>query len=537
MITRRRLVFGSGGLLAAALLPAVEGLCDGTPQHLDKTLEEIRKRYDLPGIGAVVVSRNQITASGVCGFRKMGEEGAIPASAHWQLGSITKTFTATLAAILVERRKLTWDTPVRQIYPEHVTQMAPNVAGITIRQLVTHRSGMGQDVVPWEGVPETNQPGLTLSERRQKAAARALKTQLQFAPGAKSQYSNQGYNLLGAALEKVAGRPWEELIRDEIAGPLGIKSMVFGEPALGDPQHEPWPHIREGERWKSVDAVPLEMYGYHLCNPAGGISLTLAEVARWVQAHLNDGQRPGKQGSGILSKESLKTIHTAEKDGGVPAFHVGSQMPVLGTSLRHGGSNGRNLADLMILPERGVGIFVAVNAVPPDNIPAHWMLWNTLLASALPGKWPRPALQPPKPNAAGTVEGEALEVVRLTGGSVDFQNFNELSQKFQLWWSGAKDGNELVLRLHVPRQGRYSVEGIFARNADFGEATIKFGDIEKRLTFKTDRLNWERIGLGETKLAAGPQELHVTAHGSAGQQGVVCHLGLDVLENWKPLSR
>ncbi len=137
----------------------------------------------------------------------MGEAGPIPKEAHWQLGSITKTFTATLTAILVDQRRLTWDTKIKDVYPTHVKQMAPNVAGITIRQLVTHHSGYGYDVVPWQGVPETNQPGLTLSERRQRAAALAMKARLDFAPGAKYQYSNQGYNLLGRSSKRCrAGR-------------------------------------------------------------------------------------------------------------------------------------------------------------------------------------------------------------------------------------------------------------------------------------------------------------------------------------------
>ena len=100
----------------------------------------------LPAVGAIAVSRDAVLAQGVAGVRSaLANSVRFPANAHWQLGSITKTFTATLAALLVDRGKLSWDTRLRDIYPEHARIMAPKVGDITIRQLVTHRSGMFGD--------------------------------------------------------------------------------------------------------------------------------------------------------------------------------------------------------------------------------------------------------------------------------------------------------------------------------------------------------------------------------------------------------
>ena len=85
--------------------------------------------------------------------------------------------------------------------------MAPGVRDITIRNLMTHRSGMmGADAVPWEGVPETNQPSLSLAERRQREIVLGLKPPLSFKPGSNSAYSNQGYVTLGGIAERVDGR-------------------------------------------------------------------------------------------------------------------------------------------------------------------------------------------------------------------------------------------------------------------------------------------------------------------------------------------
>jgi len=494
MITRRHAISASAGAMLASVFPALGAGASVSAQDLSVTLDAIRRRLGLPAMGAIVVARDRIIARGVCGVRRIGEPGAVAADAHWQLGSITKTFTATLTAMLVERGKLKWDTTLREIYPEHTKIMAPGIADVTIRQLVTHRSGMGQDVFYWEGVPETNKPGLTLSERRQRGVVFSLKAPLEFTPDSKYSYSNRGYNTLGPALEKVAGRAYEDMIVQDIAKPLGIASVIFGEPALNDPTHEPWPHEPQGSGWKPIAPVPREMYGYYIFNTAGGISLTLEGFARWMQAHLN-----GELSPGLLSKEMFKTLHTPVGKGGVPAFDLGS-FGTLGRTLGHGGTNGRNSADHLLLMDRGIGIFAAANALPPENVLSRFMCSNTLVATALPGQWPQPAIKPPAPNADGAIEGEALEFIQASGGGIEFQNIKQLSGGFQLFWYGAKNGDRLVLRFTVPAKGRYAVEGVFCQNKDFGDATIGVGALQKRLKFRADRLGWQTIPLGETVL-------------------------------------
>ena len=95
------------------------------------------------------------------------------------------------------------------------------------------------------------------------------------------------------------------MIVQDIAKPLGIRSVIFGEPALVDPAREPWPHVREGARWTPVSPVPRSRYGYHIFNPAGGISLTLEGFGRWMQAHLT-----GEMGSGLLPRPMFKLLYT-----------------------------------------------------------------------------------------------------------------------------------------------------------------------------------------------------------------------------------
>jgi hypothetical protein len=86
-----------------------------------------------------------------------------------------------------------------------------------------------------------------------------------------------------------------------------------------------------------------------------------------------------------------------------------------------------------------------------------------------------------------------------------------------------------VLRFQAPRAGQYTVKTICARNGDFGRVTFKVGNIARQLNFHADKLSWGQYQLGDCQLEAGPQDITITAHGSSGQNGIVCHLGLDAL--------
>src|SRR5262245_4965345 len=125
MIDRRRFLATAASPLLAAVVstvgPALEASATtAAPIDLAPTLEQVRRRFGLPAVGAIAVSTDRVIARGVAGVRRMGEPGAVPPDAHWQLGSLSKNFTGTLAALLVERGLLSWDTTLRQIYPEHV---------------------------------------------------------------------------------------------------------------------------------------------------------------------------------------------------------------------------------------------------------------------------------------------------------------------------------------------------------------------------------------------------------------------------------
>jgi hypothetical protein len=119
--------------------------------------------------------------------------------------------------------------------------------------------------------------------------------------------------------------------------------------------------------------------------------------------------------------------------------------------------------------------------------------------------------------------------MRVTGGAVEFQNWAQLSQGFQLWWFGAKKGDKLVLRAKLEKTGSYDVSAVFGGNRDFGESVLKIGNADVPLSFKNDNLTWGMFNLGKIEFSSDEMILEFTAMNSANQDGVVCHVAIDYL--------
>src|ERR1035441_9720162 len=122
-------------------------------------------------------------------------------------------------------------------------------------------------------------------------------------PGTHYEYSNLGYAIAGAITEKITGKSWEQAMRDEVFGPLGMKSVGFG--GTGTPGHvdQPWGHYKDGQpvfgNGPSVDNPPV-------LSPAGRVHCTIQDWARFIADQL----RGARGEPALLKAESYKTLHT-----------------------------------------------------------------------------------------------------------------------------------------------------------------------------------------------------------------------------------
>lgn len=273
-------------LLLVVLLAtfAAVGLSCGAPSLGEDTLNELEATLDstmanskapgaLTGIwtpeGTWVVARGEANV-----------EAGVPLKTTdiMRIGSITKTFTATLVLQLVDDGKISLDDKLEKYVPEF-----PNGERITIRELLTHTSGIpewAEDDELREEVFSHPGEGWTVEKMIQLVGEQPLL----FEPGTDYSYSNVGYFLLGRVIEKVTGSSVESEIAERIAGPLGLENTFLP----GGPEFEgDTVHGYEELDGKVVDTTgteTTEVVNYDLAYTAGGMVSTLEDLKVWSKA-------------------------------------------------------------------------------------------------------------------------------------------------------------------------------------------------------------------------------------------------------------
>ena len=344
--------------LASAWIVCVLTMAAVRPTLADsaQALEVIRKKHDLPALAVVVVKDGQICDRAAVGVRKAGESTLITTNDVFHIGSCTKSMTATLTAMLIEEGKLRWDSTMADLFPELKGKLNKQYETVTVEQLLTHRGGVPgtPPAAAWKRALE--QKGTPTQQRRELIEA-VLCQPPEAAPGTKMIYSNQGYAIIGAILEKLTGTPWETLITERLFKPLKMDSAGFGPPGTTNAVDEPWGHIRN-----SSIIVPVQQDNPPALAPAGRVHCSLDDLARYTIFHLRRAQK-----GGLLKPETLVKLHTPP-DGSNYAcgWIVVKRNWSGGNALMHNGSNTMWYMVMWLAPEKNFAVVAATNIAGPD---------------------------------------------------------------------------------------------------------------------------------------------------------------------------
>jgi CubicO group peptidase (beta-lactamase class C family) len=336
-------------------LPQEPSQSTGPEIRINEVLEPIRQKHRVPALAGAIVTAEGLVTRGAAGVRKAGTE--IPATVEdkWHLGSDTKAMTATLIGVLVEHGKLKWETTIEQVFPDIAAELQPELRGVTILHLLSHRAGLPANI-PWIVV---SKPGLSVSEQRLESVKRLAKIKLLSAPGKTYLYSNLGYVIAGAMAEKTMSSSWEDLITKLVFEPLGMKNAGFG--GMGTPGEidQPWGHGPTGKpvsgNGPAVDNLPV-------LGPAGTVHCTLADWAKFVTDHL----RGGRGDKALLKPETCRRLDTPPFGGEYALGWVAVEREWGGgTVLTHAGSNTMNYAVVWLAPKLGFAVLVTTNQGGP----------------------------------------------------------------------------------------------------------------------------------------------------------------------------
>ncbi len=210
-------------VLAGGVAPAQESL--------NPLLQPYLAAYEIPALAAAVVQDGQVIAVGAVGTRRWGTQIPVTLNDRFHLGSDTKAMTATMAAILVERGKLRWDSTIGEVFPELGDEADPVFKVLTVERMLSHTSGLPSDnlskdaksyldfLTNMDGCPPGN-----LDDIRAWLVGKWAALPMPGRPGVRFEYSNLNYTIVGAMIERLAGRSWDELIVEWIFEPLELRT-------------------------------------------------------------------------------------------------------------------------------------------------------------------------------------------------------------------------------------------------------------------------------------------------------------------------
>src|ERR1700684_136891 len=207
------------------------------PADLDAYVASSMKTFNVPGMAVAIVKDGKIIVAKGYGVRKLGDSTPVDEFTLFGIGSNTKAFTTAALATLIDEGKLSWDDPVYQRLPGFVMYDPYVSHEMTIRDLLTHRSGMGLgegDLLFW--------PHTTFTREDIIYRLRFMKPASSFR--SRFAYDNLMYIAAGQIIPAVTGKPWEEYIREKILLPLGMKTSNLSVTAFKSGDNYAWPHSK-----------------------------------------------------------------------------------------------------------------------------------------------------------------------------------------------------------------------------------------------------------------------------------------------------
>jgi CubicO group peptidase (beta-lactamase class C family) len=325
-------------LCALLLLPAA-ALADRVD---DVVRAQIAERH-VPGASIAVVRNGRLVKAAGYGMANLEVGAKARKDSVYEIGSITKQFTATLVMMLVEEGRVSLDGSIRKYLPD-----APgDWSDVTVRHLLTHTSGI-RTYTELDGFQVRDK--LSPKQFIERLAAHPL----DFPPGTKQKYNNSGYNLLGFIIESVTGKGYWDVLRERILTPLGMKATRARDLPDVIPNRVSG-YVWEKDRWVNRDGDLTDIYS------AGAMVSTALDLAKWDAA-----LRKGK----VLKPESLERMWTPHILPDGTNTHYGFGWGIAEeegrTVVSHGGSTSGFSAHIRRERDSGLTVIVLTNSEEMD---------------------------------------------------------------------------------------------------------------------------------------------------------------------------
>jgi len=264
--------------VAAAALPAALPIA---PAAIDDTVARAMKAFQVPGMAVGIVKDGKLVFVKGYGVREAGRGGRVDGDTLFQIGSNSKAITAAALSILVDEGKLHWDDKVIDILPEFRMYDPYVTREFTVRDLLTHRSGLGEGAGDLMFFPATD-----MSRDEIIRGLRYLKPASSFR--SKYDYDNLLYMVAGQLIPPITGQSWEDFVTKRIFAPLHMSGCAPRYDLITDRSNVAAPHVVIDGQVKPVPVVDMRSIG-----PAGTVNCNVSGMARWLETQLAEGVEPG----------------------------------------------------------------------------------------------------------------------------------------------------------------------------------------------------------------------------------------------------
>ena len=322
------------------------------------------KSWNIPGLAIGIVYEDQLIYGKGYGYRDLENKLPVQTNTIFPIASNTKLFTATLACLLANEGKLHLDKPVRTYMPSLNFYNDELNAKVTLRDMLSHRTGLPTYNGIWIGSP------FTRKETVEKVLY--MKPQLGFREG--YIYNNMMFATSGAVMEFITGDSWEELTRNTIFAPLEMKSSLFSNKEMISSGNFSYSYF-EPDSTKQLKKISYIAQSDAL-GPAGTIKSTVEDMSHWMIMQLNNGRYKGKQViPESVIRETLIPNNIADRDGKWP--ELSHSLYGLGRSVQaykgykiamHTGSIDGYYSNLTFLPSEKLAVFVVYNSQPAGSL-------------------------------------------------------------------------------------------------------------------------------------------------------------------------
>lgn len=361
-------------ILVSVQMPA-QGLSE---KQLDSLVEKTMTTFNVPGIAVAVLKDGKISHMQGYGTRSLEKGGKVNEKTLFGVASNTKAFTSAALGKLIDEGKLKWDTKVTEIIPEFKLYDPYVTSEFTVRDLLTHRSGLGLGAGDMMVFPASN----VTTKDELIYNLRYLKPVSSFR--SKFDYDNLLYIVAGEVVERVSGEEYETYIKENFFEPLGMDRTAMSWHRIDD-----YSNVIEGHTPVDGKLVPVGLSFTKSANAAAGIYSSVEDMSKWIQALLNSGKYGKNLDHELFSKSILEEMWSPQTiiPTGSGAYNTHFKAYGLGWFLSdvngykevtHTGGLLGIVSQVTMIPELDLGIIVLTNQ---QSGAAFNSITNTILDS------------------------------------------------------------------------------------------------------------------------------------------------------------